>query len=117
MKCNLLRHLLFIVLLALSGNTLAQVKLVTAHTESILYLGTGKSQPLVVGLGGSEGGNAWTSDYWKKTRDRFIAKGYAFLAIGYFGCAETPAILDRIALDDVHLAILEATKNKQVSKK
>ncbi|MEI9809850.1 MAG: acyl-CoA thioester hydrolase/BAAT C-terminal domain-containing protein [Bacteroidota bacterium] len=73
-------------------------------------------QPLVVGLGGSEGGNAWTSDHWKKTRDEFIKKGYAFLAIGYFGCKNTPPILDKIAIDDVHDAIAEAVKNKKIDK-
>ena len=41
--------------------------------ESILYLGAGVNQPLVVGLGGSEGGNAWTSDRWKVKRDEVEA--------------------------------------------
>lgn len=116
MKLPFIHCLLFLALLGLSGPVFSQIKLQTSHTESLLYLGKGAHQPLVVGLGGSEGGNAWTSDYWKATRDQFIEKGYAFLAIGYFGCANTPALLDKIALDDVHDAIREATKNKQIDK-
>nr|WP_315154736.1 acyl-CoA thioester hydrolase/BAAT C-terminal domain-containing protein [uncultured Flavobacterium sp.] len=95
----------------------AQDTIKTKNVEAVLYLGKGKKKPLVVGLGGSEGGNAWTKEYWKKTRDQFIEKGYAFLAVGYFGCRNTPEILDKIAIDDVHAAILEATKNKNIDKK
>jgi uncharacterized protein len=94
----------------------AQDTIRAKNVEAILYHGKNKKQPLIVGLAGSEGGNAWTSNYWKKTREQFIEKGYAFLAIGYFGCKNTPAILDRIAIDDVHNAILEASKNKKINK-
>jgi uncharacterized protein len=94
----------------------AQDTIKAKNVEAILYLGKNKKQPLIVGLAGSEGGNAWASNYWKKTREQFVEKGYAFLAIGYFGCKNTPAILDRIAIDDVHNAILEASKNKKINK-
>lgn len=94
----------------------AQEIIATKNVEAILYLGKGKKQPLIVGLGGSEGGNTWTSGYWKKTREQFVEKGYAFLAIGYFGCKNTPAILDKIAIEDVHNAILEVSKNEKIDK-
>ena len=84
------------------------------QVESRLYLGKGKNQPLIVGLGGSEGGNAWDSDRWKKTRDQFINNGYAFLALGYFGAKGTPEQLDRISIDAVHNAIIEASKNPAI---
>ncbi|MDR7212168.1 acyl-CoA thioester hydrolase/BAAT C-terminal domain-containing protein [Flavobacterium piscis] len=87
------------------------------NAEAILYLGKGEKQPLIVGLGGSEGGNVWTKDYWKKTRDEFTERGYAFLAIGYFGCRNTPEILDKIAIDAIYNAIAEASKNKRINKK
>ena len=45
------------------------------HTK--LYLGESQNQPLIVGFAGGEGGNAWESDRWKPTRDKFINKGYA----------------------------------------
>ncbi len=95
----------------------AQIVLQTPNVESILYVGKGSKQPLVVALGGSEGGNAWTSNYWKKTRDQFIEKGYAFLAIGYFGCKGTPDILNKIALEDVYSAIKAATQHNRVNKR
>ena len=104
-------------LLSISYNSFCQTTLSTPNVESILYLGEGKNKPLIVGLGGSEGGNAWTSDYWKKTRNQFIERGYAFLAIGYFGAKGTPDTLQKIDIEDVHNAIKEATRNNKINKK
>ena len=108
---------ILLALLFLSVGIQAQSTLKTENTESVLYLGNNKCQPLIVGLGGSEGGNAWTSDYWKKTRDQFIEKGYSFLAIGYFGAKGTPPLLEKIAIEDIYNSIKEATKNKKVNGK
>lgn len=84
--------------------------------QSILFIGEGENQPLVVGLAGGEGGNAWASDRWKPTRDKFINAGYAFLALGYFGAEGTPEQLDRISIDAVHHAILEVAKNPKINR-
>ncbi|MBY0435469.1 MAG: hypothetical protein K2U26_15310 [Cyclobacteriaceae bacterium] len=83
--------------------------------QSILFVGEDENQPLVVGLGGGEGGNAWASDRWKPIRDKFIKEGYAFLALGYFGAEGTPEQLDRISIEAVHQAILDATKSPKVN--
>ncbi len=112
-----LKHFIFGIFIIISSNSFSQITLATPNAESKLYLGNGKNQPLIVGLGGSEGGNAWTSDYWKKTRDQFIEKGYAFLAIGYFGAKGTPDTLQKIAIEDVHYAIEVATRNKKINKR
>jgi dipeptidyl aminopeptidase/acylaminoacyl peptidase len=85
------------------------------QVEQQFYLGGGEQQPLIVGLGGSEGGNAWTSDYWAKTRNQFIDSGYAFLAIGYFGGLGTPPELDRIALEGIYDAIMKTAKNPKIN--
>jgi cephalosporin-C deacetylase-like acetyl esterase len=103
--------------LLMSPNLFSQIVLITPGVESKLYLGdSSSSQPLIVGLGGSEGGNAWAGNYWKNTRDEFLKKGYAFLAIGYFKAKGTPDTLDRIAIEKVHNAISEAAKNPAVNK-
>jgi uncharacterized protein len=118
MKISIRPALFFIALLVcVSSVSFSQIVLKTHNTESVLYLGKGNNQPLIVGLGGSEGGNAWTSNYWKKIRDQFIEKGYAFLAIGYFGAKGTPDTLQKIAIEDIHHAIKAATKNKNVNKR
>jgi len=93
-----------------------QSKLPANHgkVETRLYIGKGENQPLIVGLGGSEGGNAWDSDQWKQTRDRFLDEGYAFLALGYFGAPGTPEQLDRISINGVHDAILEVSKDPKI---
>ncbi|GAB3951250.1 hypothetical protein GCM10028805_30980 [Spirosoma harenae] len=95
----------------------AQQTVSTPGVEAKLYLGTGPNQPLLVGLGGSEGGNAWASEHWRKTREHFIRNGYAFLAIGYFGSPGTPDTLNQIAIDKVYGAIAEAAKNSLIDKK
>jgi len=105
-----------ILLLLISVQSFTQISLQTPNIESLLYVGKQKNQPLIVGLGGSEGGNAWSSDYWKKTRDQFIEKGYAFLALGYFGAKGTPDTLNKIALEDVYNAIKIASENKMINK-
>lgn len=74
----------------------------------------GDTRPLLVGLGGAEGGNAWTRPVWQKQRDRFLEQGYAVLALGYFGAPGTPEKLDRISLDGIHAAILEAARDPRV---
>lgn len=99
----------------LSLTSFSQDTLQVSGVEAILYRGNSNNQPLVVALGGSEGGNAWTSNRWEKTRDAFLEKGYAFLAIGYFGCAGTPEILDKIAIDKVYNAISIAKKQKKIN--
>lgn len=113
---NFIQYLSVILFLTLSSLLHSQIKLETHNVESILYLGEENNQPLIVGLGGSEGGNAWSSDYWKNTRDQFLKKGYSFLAIGYFGANGTPEILDKIEIENVYNAIKTATENKQVNK-
>jgi pimeloyl-ACP methyl ester carboxylesterase len=84
------------------------------QVDQQLFLGNGSRQPLLVGLGGSEGGNAWASDHWQGQREAFVKQGYAFLALGYFGMRDTPQKLDRISLDGIHDAILAAARNPQV---
>jgi len=71
-------------------------------------------RPLLVGLGGGEGGNAWASDRWKPQRERFLDQGYALLALGYFGTPNSPEKLDRISLDGVHAAIMQAAQDPRV---
>jgi dienelactone hydrolase len=84
--------------------------------ETKLYLGESNNQPLIVGFGGSEGGNAWDSDYWKPTRDEFLKRGYAFLAVAYFGTKNTPSSLDRISLNAIHDCILKVAENPKINK-
>jgi len=79
-----------------------------------LFARDGEKRPLIVGLGGSEGGNAWATRSWQKQRERFLDQGYAMLAVGYFGTPNSPEKLDRISLDGVHAAIAEAAQDPRV---
>lgn len=84
------------------------------HVDVELFARDGGKRPLLVGLGGSEGGNAWASARWKPQRDRFLDQGYALLALGYFGTPNSPEKLDRISLDGVHAAIMHAAQDPRV---
>jgi dipeptidyl aminopeptidase/acylaminoacyl peptidase len=106
--------LIFLPLLGPLAQAYAQDTLQTKNTQAILFSGKNKSQPLIVGLGGSEGGNAWAGDHWKQIREQFLARGYAFLAIGYFNTSGTPKELDKIAVEDIHDAIAVAANHTGV---
>jgi pimeloyl-ACP methyl ester carboxylesterase len=82
--------------------------------DARFYPGEGLNQPLVVGFGGSEGGNAWASDHWQAVRDEFNQAGFAFLAVGYFGLPNTSRQLDRISLDAIHSLITETAQKPMV---
>ncbi len=84
------------------------------QVDTQLFAGADARQPLIVGLGGSEGRNAWASDPWRKQRERFLDQGYAMLAVGYFGTPNSPEHLDRISLDGVHAAIAKAAQDPRV---
>jgi pimeloyl-ACP methyl ester carboxylesterase len=87
------------------------------HVNAKLFLGSGKGQPLIVGFGGAEGGNLFALDVVKPAVDGYVAQGYAFLAIGYFGAPGAPKELDRVSLEGVHKAIRDAARNPQVNGK
>lgn len=84
------------------------------QVDARLFAADGAPRPLLVGLGGSEGGNAWASERWRPQRERLLEQGYALLALEYFGGPGTPAQLDRVSVDAVHAAILEAARDPRV---
>jgi uncharacterized protein len=84
--------------------------------ESILYVGKGEHQPLIVAFGGGGGGNDWSRNYLKGKRDSLIQKGYAVLAIGYFKSNGTPKHLDRISLDAIRDSILSVAQHPNIDK-
>lgn len=81
-----------------------------------LFVGDSLNQPLIVGFGGGEGGNAWASDRWKPIRDQFLKNGYSFLAVGYFGMEDTPMYLDRISLNAIYDSIINTANHPLIDK-
>lgn len=86
------------------------------HVDTVLYARDHENQPLIVGLGGAEGGNTFVRAQFKPMRDSFLEQGYAFLALAYFGGSDTPSALDRISVDGVHEAIVEASRDARVNR-
>lgn len=83
--------------------------------QTQLFLSESNNQPLIVGVGGADGGNGWASEHGKKQRKLLHDNGYAFLAVAYFGADGTPQNLDRIAIDGVHKAVMEAAQNPRIN--
>tara|TARA_R110002072_G_scaffold36301_7_gene107065 strand:- start:6546 stop:7448 length:903 start_codon:yes stop_codon:yes gene_type:complete len=85
------------------------------EVETKLFLSEGSNQPLVVGLGGADGGNGWAGPHGAKQRKLLQENGYAFLSIAYFGSENTPKFLDRIAIEGVHKAVIEAAQDPRIN--
>ena len=85
------------------------------QVKTKLFLSEGSAQPLVVGLGGADGGNSWAGPHGKKQRALLQENGYALLSVAYFGVDGIPKSLDRISIDGIHKAVLEAAQNPQIN--
>lgn len=85
--------------------------------QSELFLSDSENnqQVLVVGLGGSDGGNSWAGVHGEKQRKLLNDNGYAFLSIAYFGLEGIPKSLDRIGLEGVHKAVMETAQNPKIN--
>ena len=85
------------------------------EVETKLFLSEESNQPLVVGLGGADGGNGWAGPHGEKQRKLLQENGYAFLSIAYFGSENTPKFLDRIAIEGVHKAVIGAAQAPRIN--
>lgn len=87
--------------------------------QSRLYLpamaSADKPAPLLVVLGGSEGGMGMTSDRWAADRQAYLDAGFALLVVGYFGLPGLPSGLDRIELSGVLQAIEDTRRLSAVN--
>jgi pimeloyl-ACP methyl ester carboxylesterase len=111
---------LFIVLFAYINYTIYSFDTETlpdkyGEVDTKLFLNDEANQPLVVGLGGAEGGNGWAGPHGEKQRKLLQENGYAFLSIAYFGANGTPEKLDRIAIEGVHKAVIEASQDSRIN--
>ncbi len=119
MKKTILRILLLFILVFFAGLLYLFIyvpPLPKQHgvVETLLYLGEGDNQPLIVAFGGGDGGVDWHRNYLKGKRDSLIQKGYAILAIGYFNADGTPRSLDRISLEAISDTIMNIAKNSKI---
>lgn len=94
----------------------AQDTIQSKNTDAILYKPSKNIRGLVVGLGGSEGGNAWASKRWQNVRNQLLDRGYAFLALAYFGSRHSPKQLNKIEIQNVYTMISKVKNMLPVSK-
>ncbi len=84
--------------------------------EHKLFLNDNEKQPLVVGFGGSEGGNIYAKKETKELREKILENGFAFLSIGYFGTTSTPKEIDRISLNAIYDTINKIAGHPKIDK-
>lgn len=88
------------------------------QVQTQLYLpataSPGNPAPLLVFLGGSEGGMSMTNSRSTQERQQYLDAGFALLVIGYFGLPGTPTGLDRIELSGIIEAINNTTKKPAI---
>jgi dipeptidyl aminopeptidase/acylaminoacyl peptidase len=82
--------------------------------DSQLFAKEGTIQPLLVYFGGSEGGNSMSKERHIIERKMYTDKGYAMLAIGYFGMEGIPKELDRISLNAIYEEIKRVQNNPNI---
>lgn len=82
--------------------------------QTKLFLADSKTNILVVAFGGSEGGNTFASEQTKDVRDKLLGRGFAFLAIGYFGEKGLPKQLDRISLNAIYDTIKNVSRRIKI---
>lgn len=85
--------------------------------DTKLFLSDGEMQPLVVGFGGSEGGNIYAQDETQELRQDMLNNGFAFLAVGYFGSGNTPTEIDRISLSAIYDTINSIAKHPKIDRR
>lgn len=84
----------------------------TAFTGTICAPGGSGPHPLVVVLGGSEGGNDM-----QYALPRFVHRGYVAASVAYFGMPGLPQSLENIPLETVGNALSALTKRSDVDSK
>jgi poly(3-hydroxybutyrate) depolymerase len=102
--------LLITTLVPLSNQGKVQSQLYLPATAS-----ADKPAPLLVILGGSEGGMGITRARRAADRQAYLDAGFALLAVGYFGSPGIPSGLDRIELSGVLQAIEDARRHSAVN--
>lgn len=101
--------LLITTLVPLSNQGKVQSQLYLPATAS-----AARPAPLLVILGGSEGGMGMISDRRAAERQVYLDAGFALLVVGYFGLPGIPSGLDRIELSGVLQAIANTRTNPAV---
>lgn len=82
--------------------------------QTKLFITSTQNKRLVVAFGGSEGGNTFANEQTEDVRLEFLARGFSFLSIGYFGDKGLPKKLDRISLDAIYDTIQSVSRQLKI---
>lgn len=81
------------------------------------FIQEGQPRPLVVVLGGSEGGNTLSAPHWRPFLDGFNDIGVSVAAMGYYGTQNTPSSAAELSLNKIADRIITLTKDPMIDEK
>jgi predicted esterase len=69
------------------------------------FIDDGQKHPLVILLGGSDGGNTLANPHWQPIFDRLNEAGMSVASLGYFGTDNTPSSAAELSLEKIEKRI------------
>ncbi|MEQ3513346.1 acyl-CoA thioester hydrolase/BAAT C-terminal domain-containing protein [Pseudoalteromonas sp. BZB3] len=69
------------------------------------FIDDGQKHPLVIMLGGSDGGNTLAKPQWQPIFDRLNETGMSVASLGYFGTDSTPSNAAELSLEEIEKRI------------
>ncbi|WP_404390479.1 acyl-CoA thioester hydrolase/BAAT C-terminal domain-containing protein [Pseudoalteromonas phenolica] len=77
----------------------------------------GQKHPLVILLGGSDGGNALAKPQWQPIFDRLNEAGMSVASLGYFGTDSTSSSAAELSLEEIEKRISSLAKSDKINNK
>ncbi|TMO57255.1 acyl-CoA thioester hydrolase/BAAT C-terminal domain-containing protein [Pseudoalteromonas phenolica] len=79
------------------------------------FIDDGKKHPLVILLGGSDGGNTLANPHWQPIFDRLNEAGVSVASLGYFGTDNTPSSAAELSLEEIEKRISLLAKSDKIN--
>lgn len=81
------------------------------------YISDGEAHPLVILLGGSDGGNYFANPKMKPLMDRYHEYGFSVASLGYFGTKGTPDSPIELSLNAIDARIKALTEDPTIKQR
>lgn len=79
------------------------------------FIDDGQKHPLVILLGGSDGGNTLAKPHWQPIFDRLNEAGMSVASLGYFGTERTPSSAAELSLEEIEKRISLLAKSDKIN--
>ena len=79
------------------------------------FIDDGQKHPLVILLGGSDGGNTLAKPHWQPIFDRLNEAGMSVASLGYFGTDNTPSSAAELSLEAIEKRISSLADSDKIN--